>query len=70
VKAHNKEVETMMLKNEVAVIYGSSGAVGSAIAGAFAREGARVFLTAAASARLRQLLKGSWMQEGGPKRLK
>jgi NADP-dependent 3-hydroxy acid dehydrogenase YdfG len=27
------------------VVYGSSGAVGSAIAGAFAREGARVFLT-------------------------
>ncbi len=35
----------MMLKNKVAVIYGSSGAVGSAISGAFAREGARVFLT-------------------------
>jgi NAD(P)-dependent dehydrogenase (short-subunit alcohol dehydrogenase family) len=34
-----------MLKNKVAVIYGCSGAVGSAIAGAFAREGARVFLT-------------------------
>ena len=34
-----------MLKNKVAVIYGSGGAVGSAIAGAFAREGARVFLT-------------------------
>lgn len=35
----------MMLKDKVAVIYGSGGAVGSAIAGAFAREGARVFLT-------------------------
>ncbi len=35
----------MMLQNKVAVIYGSSGAVGSTIAEAFAREGARVFLT-------------------------
>ena len=34
-----------MLKDKVAVIYGSGGAVGSAIAGAFAREGAQVFLT-------------------------
>jgi NAD(P)-dependent dehydrogenase (short-subunit alcohol dehydrogenase family) len=45
VKAQNKETGATMLKNKVAVIYGSSGAVGSAIAGAFAREGARVFLT-------------------------
>jgi NAD(P)-dependent dehydrogenase (short-subunit alcohol dehydrogenase family) len=35
----------MMLKNKVAVIYGAGGAIGGAIARAFAAEGARVFLT-------------------------
>jgi NAD(P)-dependent dehydrogenase (short-subunit alcohol dehydrogenase family) len=35
----------MMLKNKVAVIYGAGGAVGSAVARAFAREGAKLFLT-------------------------
>ncbi len=35
----------MMLKNKVAVIYGAGGAVGGAVASAFAREGAKLFLT-------------------------
>ena len=35
----------MMLKNKVAVIYGAAGGTGSAIARAFAREGAKLFLT-------------------------
>jgi NAD(P)-dependent dehydrogenase (short-subunit alcohol dehydrogenase family) len=35
----------MLLKNKNAIIYGAAGAVGSAVARAFAREGARVFLT-------------------------
>jgi NAD(P)-dependent dehydrogenase (short-subunit alcohol dehydrogenase family) len=35
----------MLLQNKVAVIYGAGGAIGSAIALAFAREGARLFLT-------------------------
>jgi NAD(P)-dependent dehydrogenase (short-subunit alcohol dehydrogenase family) len=35
----------MMLKNKVAVIYGAGGGIGSAVARAFAGEGARVFLT-------------------------
>src|SRR5215469_4199265 len=35
----------MMLKNKVAVIYGAGGGIGSAVARAFAREGAKVFLT-------------------------
>jgi len=34
-----------MLKNKVAVIYGAGGAIGGAVARAFAREGAKVFLT-------------------------
>jgi NAD(P)-dependent dehydrogenase (short-subunit alcohol dehydrogenase family) len=35
----------MMLKNKVAVIYGAAGAIGSAVADAFAAEGAKVFPT-------------------------
>jgi NAD(P)-dependent dehydrogenase (short-subunit alcohol dehydrogenase family) len=35
----------MMLKDKVAVIYGAGGAIGSAVARAFAREGGKVFLT-------------------------
>jgi NAD(P)-dependent dehydrogenase (short-subunit alcohol dehydrogenase family) len=35
----------MMLKNKVAVIYGAGGAIGGAVALAFAREGAQLFLT-------------------------
>ena len=35
----------MMLTDKVAVIYGAGGAIGGAIARAFAREGCRVFLT-------------------------
>ncbi len=35
----------MLLDNKNAVIYGAAGAVGGAVARAFAREGARVFLT-------------------------
>ena len=34
-----------MLKNKVAVIYGAGGAIGGAVARAFASEGARLFLT-------------------------
>jgi NAD(P)-dependent dehydrogenase (short-subunit alcohol dehydrogenase family) len=54
----------MMLKNEVAVIYGSSRAVGSAIAGAFAREGARVFLTGRNLSKVNAVAKGI-MNAGG-----
>ena len=35
----------MMLKDKVAVIYGAGGAIGGAVARAFAREGANLFLT-------------------------
>src|SRR5216683_2396925 len=35
----------MLLTNKNAVIYGAGGAIGGAIARAFAREGAKVFLT-------------------------
>lgn len=36
---------SMLLKNKNAVIYGAGGAIGGAVARAFAREGAKVFLT-------------------------
>jgi NAD(P)-dependent dehydrogenase (short-subunit alcohol dehydrogenase family) len=35
----------MILENKVAVIYGAGGAIGGAVARAFAREGAKLFLT-------------------------
>jgi NAD(P)-dependent dehydrogenase (short-subunit alcohol dehydrogenase family) len=35
----------MLLENKNAVIYSAGGAIGGAVARAFAREGARVFLT-------------------------
>jgi 3-oxoacyl-[acyl-carrier protein] reductase len=34
----------VLLEGKNAVIYGGGGAIGGAVAGAFAREGARVFL--------------------------
>ena len=34
----------MMLKGKVAIVYGAGGSIGSAVARAYAREGARVFL--------------------------
>jgi NAD(P)-dependent dehydrogenase (short-subunit alcohol dehydrogenase family) len=42
----------MLLRNKNAVIYGGGGAVGGAIARAFAREGAKVFLAGRALAKL------------------
>ena len=35
----------MLLENKNAIIYGAGGAIGGAVARAFAREGARVFLS-------------------------
>ncbi|NUP06274.1 MAG: SDR family oxidoreductase [Polyangiaceae bacterium] len=35
----------MMLKEKIAVVYGAGGAIGGGVARAFAREGAKVFLT-------------------------
>ena len=42
----------MLLENKVAVIYGAGGPVGGAVARAFAREGARVFLAGRTQAKL------------------
>src|SRR5258708_38774323 len=42
----------MWLENKVAVIYGAGGPIGGAVARAFAREGARVFLAGRTLAKL------------------
>jgi len=42
----------MLLENKVAVIYGAGGSIGGAVAHAFAREGARVFLAGRTQAKL------------------
>ncbi len=42
----------MLLENKVAVIYGAGGSIGCAVARAFAREGARVFLAGRTQAKL------------------
>lgn len=45
----------MLLENKVAVIYGAGGPIGGAIARAFAREGARVFLAGRTKVKLDQV---------------
>jgi 3-oxoacyl-[acyl-carrier protein] reductase len=45
----------LLLQNKNAVIYGAGGAVGSAVARAFAREGARVFLAGRTIERLNEV---------------
>jgi len=47
----------MLLNNKVAVIYGAAGAIGAAVARAFAREGARLFLTGRRRAPVEALAK-------------
>ena len=42
----------MLLENKNAVIYGAGGSIGGAVARAFAREGARVFLASRTPATL------------------
>jgi 3-oxoacyl-[acyl-carrier protein] reductase len=45
----------MLLDGKVAVVYGGAGAMGSAVAQAFAREGARVFLAGRTQSRLEEV---------------
>jgi NAD(P)-dependent dehydrogenase (short-subunit alcohol dehydrogenase family) len=47
----------MLLENKVAVVYGAGGAIGGAVARQFAREGAKVFLTARQRVQLEALAK-------------
>ena len=48
----------MMLENKVAVIYGAGGGIGGAVARAFAREGARLFLTGRRLAEVEAVARG------------
>jgi 7-alpha-hydroxysteroid dehydrogenase len=48
----------MLLKDRTAIVYGASGAVGGAVARAFAREGARVFLAGRTQAKLEAMAAG------------
>lgn len=50
-------MNTMLLANKIAIIYGAGGAVGSTIAETFAREGAKVFLTGRTKAKVDQVAK-------------
>jgi NADP-dependent 3-hydroxy acid dehydrogenase YdfG len=45
----------MLLKGKVAVIYGAGGSIGGAVARAFAREGAKVFLAGRTLANLEKV---------------
>src|SRR3981081_1256049 len=47
-----------MLENKVAVIYGAGGAIGGAVARAFASEGAKLFLTGRLRAPVEAVAKG------------
>jgi NAD(P)-dependent dehydrogenase (short-subunit alcohol dehydrogenase family) len=47
----------MLLKNKVAVVYGAGGAIGGAVARAFADEGAKVFVTGRQLAPVKALAK-------------
>src|SRR5918997_985237 len=48
----------MLLENKNAVIYGAGGSIGSAVARAFAREGARVFLAGLTLESLQEVAEG------------
>jgi NAD(P)-dependent dehydrogenase (short-subunit alcohol dehydrogenase family) len=54
----------MLLKDKNAVIYGAGGAIGGAVAKAFAREGARVFLAGRTLAKLNSVA-GEIIKAGG-----
>jgi NAD(P)-dependent dehydrogenase (short-subunit alcohol dehydrogenase family) len=54
----------MQLKNKTAVIYGASGSIGEVVAHAFAREGARVFLTGKNKGAIKKLAEDIVAQDG------
>ena len=47
----------MMLPDKIAIIYGAGGAIGSAVAETFAREGAKVFLAGRSKANVDKVAK-------------
>jgi 3-oxoacyl-[acyl-carrier protein] reductase len=57
VESHDREEDEMPLTDKVAVIYGGGGAIGGAVARAFARDRAKVFLTGRTRARLEEVAR-------------
>jgi NAD(P)-dependent dehydrogenase (short-subunit alcohol dehydrogenase family) len=55
---------TGLLENKIAVIYGAGGSIGGAVARAFAREGARVFLAGRTGSKL-EVVAGEIRSNGG-----
>src|SRR5688572_20154893 len=47
----------MMLLDKIAIVYGAGGAIGSSVGEAFAREGAKVFLTGRSKANVDKVVK-------------
>jgi NADP-dependent 3-hydroxy acid dehydrogenase YdfG len=58
----------MLLQDKVAVIYGAGGAVGGAVARAFGREGATLFLTGRNLAPVQAVAKEIVQPAGPPRR--
>src|SRR5260370_8165803 len=56
----------MLLENKTAVIYGAGGAIGSAVARAFASEGAKLFLTGRLQAPVEAVAKDIVSAGGAP----
>src|SRR5712664_2110420 len=56
-RAYNRKEPEMILQDKVAVIYGAGGAIGGAVARAFASEGARLFLTGRLQAPVKAVAK-------------
>ena len=57
-----------MLRDKVAVVYGAGGGIGGAVAQAFAREGARLFLTGRDLASVEIVAKDSPIMRGVPEK--
>lgn len=54
----------MLLEKKTAIIYGGSGAVGSSVAHAFAREGAQVFLAGRTKESLASVVEAMRKEDG------
>jgi 3-oxoacyl-[acyl-carrier protein] reductase len=57
VLSHALKGSFMLLENKVCIVYGAGGSIGGAMARAFAREGARVFLAGRTPAKLDKVAK-------------
>lgn len=56
----------MLLDNKTAIIYGAAGAIGSAVARAYAREGAEVHLAGRTAAALEEVAQRIQRDGGNP----